>query len=148
MAKYQYDEEEPKRDGIGAIVWVIGAVAVFVCLMMWAIAAHAHVTDENRLWIAQLSEPDKQYLNSQHAPNGVNCCSDADGDETDEDIDFRTQPPTYYVRSAHTNGVWIAVPQEAVLTTPNIHGRPVAWWKQGAPVRSELIRCYAAGAKS
>jgi len=148
MARYQVDDED--RD---VPRWmVLTAVAAGLAILLGsALVAKARITDENRAWIAQLTPADRDYLRNQYRvyPGGgsINCCSEADGEETEQDT--RSDPEGtdhYWVRSAHTDGEWIKVPDDAVLTTPNLHGRTVVWWTYvGAPGKSESIRCMAPG---
>src|ERR1700760_2715775 len=67
------------------------------------------------------------------------CCSDADGSAV-SDVDWKTAGNHYRVR---LDGVWLDVPDEAVITEPNRIGRTMVW-----PIRGYLgtsIRCFMPG---
>jgi hypothetical protein len=51
------------------------------------------------------------------------CCAFADGVSI-QDVDWETQDGKYRVR---LYGEWIAVPEDAVVTEPNIFGSAVVW---------------------
>ena len=88
-----------------------------------------------------------QYANSplkswfDHLASGRGpCCSVADG-ETVSDPDWETKDGHYRVR---LQGAWVDVPEDAVITEPNLSGRTMVW-----PIRYEgggiMIRCFMPG---
>jgi hypothetical protein len=90
---------------------------------------------------------DGRYANSplkpwfDHLASGKGlCCSMADG-ETVSDPDWDSKDGHYRVR---LDGAWIEVPDDAVITEPNLFGRTMVW-----PVRFEgqniEIRCFMPG---
>ena len=90
---------------------------------------------------------DGRYANSplkpwfDHLASGRGlCCSMADG-ETVSDPDWESKDGHYRVR---LEGAWIDVPDDAVITVPNLFGRTMVW-----PVRYEgngvAIRCFMPG---
>jgi hypothetical protein len=90
---------------------------------------------------------DGRYANSplkpwfDHLASGRGlCCSMADG-ETVSDPDWESKDGHYRVR---LEGAWIEVPDDAVITVPNLFGRTMVW-----PVRYEgngiVIRCFMPG---
>jgi hypothetical protein len=68
------------------------------------------------------------------------CCSMADG-ETVSDPDWESKDGHYRVR---LDAKWIEVPDDALITEPNLFGRTMVW-----PVRLEgqsiVIRCFMPG---
>lgn len=93
-----------------------------------------------------LARDDGRYANSQLKPwfdslrSGRGpCCSDADGSAV-SDVDWDSERGHYRVR---LEGVWIDVPDDAVITEPNRAGRAMVWpmWLEGAP----QIRCFIPG---
>ena len=120
-------------------------VAVFMGVMLVQ-PTSARITAENRAWIAQLTPTDRQWFLDQKAPGtGVPCCSEHDGEEVEE----WQVGDHYLVRATRTHGEWVPVPPEAVLATPNLHGRAVVFWKYveaSAMPQNLEIRCFSPGA--
>ena len=118
--------------------WIaLAAALAFLLLAMYAPAVPARDLDGQ--W-AQLPQQQRDWLRKQINPqNKLSCCTEADGEQVDEEI----RAGRYWIQSAKTSGHWIIVPEEVVIKEPNLHGRPVAWWhiKNG---RSEIF-CYAPG---
>jgi hypothetical protein len=82
----------------------------------------------------------RPWFQDQKSPKtGGLCCSEADGNEAQEDI----QNGHYWTTWPAVAPVWYPVPDEVVINGPNKVGRPVVWtyWENGA-VR---IRCYSPG---
>lgn len=72
------------------------------------------------------------------------CCSDADGSAV-ADVDWQSDRGHYRVR---LEGIWIEVPDDAVLTEPNRAGRTMVWpmtSRNGMIVESITIRCFIPG---
>lgn len=67
------------------------------------------------------------------------CCSDADGTAL-SDVDWETSGGHYRV---HINGEWVDVPEDAVITEPNLAGRTMVWpmYRDG----KVQVRCFIAG---
>lgn len=89
----------------------------------------------------------RQWLKDQRVPNGpfkgTSCCSEADGEEVQEDI----RDGHYWIKGGHFPD-WTPVPDEAVIHGPNEWKQPITWWTLSGswaqvPV---VIRCYAPGA--
>jgi hypothetical protein len=82
----------------------------------------------------------RQWFQDQKSPKtGGLCCSEADGNEAQEDI----RNGHYWTTWPAVAPVWYPVPDDVVIKGPNKVGRPVVWtyWENGA-VR---IRCYSPG---
>jgi hypothetical protein len=70
------------------------------------------------------------------------CCSELDGSAV-ADPDWNMQGNHYRVRIA---GHWLDVPDEAMITVPNLSGRAMVWayiWDD--PKEEPTIRCFMAG---
>jgi hypothetical protein len=84
------------------------------------------------------NSPLKQWFDSLKSGKGP-CCSDADGSAV-SDVDWESKEGHYRVR---LDGLWLDVPDEAVITEPNRVGRTMVW-----PIRGYLgitIRCFMPG---
>lgn len=84
------------------------------------------------------ASPLKGWFDSLRSGKGP-CCSDADGTAL-ADVDWRSDNGHYAVR---IDGVWIDVPDEAVLREPNKDGRTIVWPIPG--IAGTTIRCFIAG---
>ena len=78
------------------------------------------------------NSPLKGWFESLRSQKGY-CCAEADGRETEFDM----RDNRYWVP---VNGVWTAVPDEALITEPNKLGRPMLWLDQ-----LDRIRCFIPG---
>jgi hypothetical protein len=108
------------------------------CVLLLALAAPStHARDVDGRYAAQNPEL-HQWFEGLRSGKGP-CCSDADGSAV-SDVDWETAGGHYRVR---LDGVWIEVPDEAVITEPNRIGRTMVW-----PIRGYLgisIRCFMPG---
>lgn len=132
------------------ILYVLVGVAIVVGVLAYYRPAHSH--DWSHQHFAQSTPDQRNWMQRQMRPGTTsNCCSESDGEQVDEEI----RAGSYWVNSRHTRGVWLLVPPEAVITAPNPHGRPVAWFRWVAAdgsfsnvPRSDLsptIFCYSPG---
>ena len=99
-------------------------------------------------------DPDERYKNSplhdwfEHLASRKGlCCSFADGYVV-QDADWESKDEHYRVRVPRTpnseSGIWVEVPDDAVITEPNKAGRTMvgpSYTHQGV-----LIRCFMPGA--
>jgi hypothetical protein len=95
-----------------------------------------------------LARDDGRYANSplkpwfDHLASGKGlCCSIADG-ETVADVDWDSRDGHYRV---HLRGNWIDVPDDAVITEPNLFGRTMVWPTSNAGTQEVIIRCFMPG---
>ena len=103
-------------------------IACLVLLLLTAYVAHAHDFEHGPF--AQYTPKEQQWLKQQKRPGGGSlCCSEADGEQVDEEI----RAGRYWVNSSKTRGEWLLVPTEAVILQPNPQGRPVAWYRWVSP---------------
>jgi hypothetical protein len=97
---------------------------------------------DNGQW-NQKPASDRQWFRDQRSPKtGGLCCTEADGNEAQEDV----RDGHYWTTWPAVSPRWFEVPNDVVIRDPNKAGHPVVWtyYEQG-----ELkIRCYAPGAKS
>jgi hypothetical protein len=82
--------------------------------------------------------PLKPWFDSLKSGQGP-CCSVADGVAV-ADPDWESKDGHYRVR---LDGEWIIVPDDAVITEPNLAGRTMVWPMKGA--RGTSIRCFLPG---
>jgi hypothetical protein len=82
--------------------------------------------------------PLKPWFDSLKSGKGP-CCSVADG-VTVLDADWESREGHYRVR---IDNEWIDVPDDAVITEPNLAGRTVVWPLKGA--QGTTIRCFMPG---
>lgn len=94
---------------------------------------------------AQVDPAKREWFRKQYSPSGYNCCSEADGDEVDEDI----RGEEYWVRwdksiamHPETKG-WMKVPTAVIIPGPNKYG-PIVWWAYSEET-GLTIRCYSPG---
>jgi hypothetical protein len=69
------------------------------------------------------------------------CCSDADGTAL-SDVDWESKDGHYRVR---LNGQWIDVPDNALVTEPNLTGRTMIWLMPQIDGDTIKIRCFMPG---
>lgn len=114
------------------VVIAIGAALTVLafCLSLYLKPAHARDPD-GRYATAPLHD----WFNKLASGKGL-CCSFADGVAI-EDPDIDVKGGHYRVR---LNGEWFDVPDDAVITEPNLIGRAFVWPYQGG------IRCFLPGA--
>ena len=109
-----------------------------ICLgLLFVVPAYA--TDPGGKY-AQANPDMHKWFDGLSAGYG-NCCSVADGRTiADPDID----PTVGHIR-VRIDGVWIDVPDEAVVKGPNRFGQAVVWPSKD-PYGKTYIRCYLPGA--
>jgi hypothetical protein len=86
--------------------------------------------------------PLRNWFENLHSDKGP-CCSDADGTAL-SDVDWKTEQSHYLVR---IEGQWFVVPDEAVITEPNLSGRTMVWpvyYRELDRLRVD-IRCFMPG---
>jgi hypothetical protein len=69
------------------------------------------------------NSPLKDWFDSLNSGKGF-CCSMSDGITLDDD-DVETRGGHYRVRWGHHD--WVDVPDNALITEPNLYGRAVVW---------------------
>lgn len=107
---------------------------ILLCLLAYPAGAH----DDGRY----AGTPLKSWFDALSSGKGL-CCSFADG-VTIKDVDWDTDGGSYRVR---LDGLWIAVPDNAVVTVPNKFGAAVVWpYKDGDGAMQ--IRCFLPGTLS
>lgn len=118
----------------------ISVVSMFVsALALLVLLSIASARDDGRY----AASPLKPWFDSLQSKKGA-CCSDADGTAL-SDVDWTTKDGHFRVR---IEGAWYNVPDEAVLTQPNLSGRTIVWpviYRNGATIRDVEIRCFIPG---
>ncbi len=117
-------------------LWRI-AIASAVAAALLSLTLHS-VAARDRGQYASTSPELKSWFDSLRSGKGP-CCSDADGSAV-SDVDWESSRGHYRVR---LDGVWLDVPDEAVLTGPNRVGRTMVWPLVGTGGTS--IRCFLPG---
>jgi len=125
---------------------VVRSIGLVSSTLLLALVAVANAGEAGRLYAQAQGYSDgiRQWFRDQRVPGKtVSCCSEADGEETSEDI----RGDDYWIRNAKFPE-WTKVPKEAVITEQvNDLGRPVVWWGLGEEGQF-IIRCFSPGAKS
>ena len=106
-----------------------------IALLSVALVQFAHARDPDGRYA---NSPLKQWFDGLRSGKGP-CCSDADGSAV-SDVDWESKEGHYRVR---LDGQWFDVPEEAVITEPNLAGRTMVW-----PIRGYMgvsIRCFMPG---
>jgi hypothetical protein len=110
--------------------------ALFIALTMIPPAAFAR--DDGRY----ANSPLKGWFDSLMSGKGL-CCSMSDGITLDDD-DVETRGGHYRVRWG--NHDWVDVPDDALITQPNLYGRAVVWPEQFTkPWAGVGVRCFIPG---
>lgn len=106
----------------------IATIGVVILLILFVGPARGH--DHGRVL-----SPWYQQLKSGKGP----CCDGSDYNHV-ADVDWKRDGGHYQVR---LEGQWVDVPDEAVLTGPNLDGRTLVWptWSNGL----RAIRCFLPG---
>jgi hypothetical protein len=82
--------------------------------------------------------PEHGWIERAQTPNGLTCCSDADGRPVEARIGAEHWEA--HVTPAHFPGEadrWVQVPENAVIRKPNPLGIPILWLYAG------VVRCFA-----
>ena len=112
---------------------------VIACLLL---SSPVFARDDGRY----AASPLKKWFDGLESRKGP-CCSDADGTAV-SDVDWEFRDDHYRVR---IEGGWWDVPDEAILTVPNLYGRTMVWpviKRDGAKIESIMIRCFILGSLS
>lgn len=109
-------------------------VILFMAILMLS-TLEARGRDDGRY----AQSPLKPWFDSLKSGKGP-CCSDADGSAV-ADVDWESKEGRYRVR---VEGEWYDVPDEALVTVPNLFKRTMVW-----PIKGWgglTIRCFMPGA--
>lgn len=107
------------------VVWAITLISVVLLFMA---VAHAH--DSHR---PELNE----WFMGLHSDGGAWCCN---GDDTTQVDEWESKDGHYRVK---VNGRWLDVPDDAVISKPNLDGQTLVWLKAYPP---NAVRCFMPGA--
>ncbi len=130
---------------------------ILLTLLFLLIATPAAAHDWTHRDFARNTIQQREWLQKQRRPfTKLSCCNEADGEQVDEEIRYDDKGiGRYWIQSKHTRGQWMLVPEEAIIREPNMHGRPVAWFRwvshDGSfaavprPDMTPTIFCYAPG---
>lgn len=109
-------------------------VPILAALFLILIGSQGHSRDDGRY----ANSPLKGWFDSLKSEQGP-CCSDADGNVV-KDADWDSRDGHYRVR---IDGEWMDVPNNAVITEPNLFGRTMVWPMRG--YNGTWIRCFMPG---
>lgn len=115
----------------------LGAPTLCVAALL-SVPLMQSVAARDRGQFANTSPDLKAWFDSLRSGKGP-CCSDADGSAV-SDVDWESNSGHYKVR---IDGMWLDVPDEAVITVPNRVGRTMVWPIQGSS--GTVIRCFMPG---
>jgi hypothetical protein len=123
-------------ENIAAFVFACGFAALLFLLFL-ALTGVVNARDLDGRYANSNLKPWFDSLTSGKGP----CCSNADG-VTVSDPDWEVRDRHYRVR---LDGIWIDVPDDAVITVPNLFGRTMVWpmYHDGTTV----VRCFMPGAE-
>ncbi len=120
------------RNGLWQMALVLAVAGFPVGLAAHDHGPYAHISKELRDWVKALTDKE-----------GNGCCDTADGYPAE--VEWDTEANGYKVR---IEGVWHAVPPNAVIEKPNRMGHAMVWywrkWENG--ISTPQIRCFIAGA--
>lgn len=141
MRRVAYGRESANWQIEFIISWIAGLVVVGIVLaivvgaILMAGSGKAHARDGGQY----AQSPLKSWFDHLRSSKGL-CCSFADGIAI-QDVDWDTDGTHYRVR---IEGVWVVVPDDAVITEPNRFGPAVVWpyWLS----TGIAIRCFMPGA--
>jgi len=111
------------------------AVVAFGAMLMTIQLSHARDPDGR-----YAGTPLHDWFEGLRAGAGP-CCSDSDGNVV-LDGDWESKDGHYRVR---LRGYWIDVPDDRVITTPNLFGRTVVW-PASSVYGIQTVRCFMPGA--
>jgi hypothetical protein len=111
-------------------------LTVFALCVTISVPGYVIARDDGRY----ADSPLKPWFDKLASGKGL-CCSFADGVSV-EDVDWDTQDGHYRVR---LRGLWVEVPEVAIVHEPNRFGPAVVWPYQDA-AGSTQIRCFIPGA--
>lgn len=118
---------------------VLGALVVLLVALSVSYAWPRDLTGK------YAASPLKKWFDGLTSGKGP-CCSDADGTAL-SDVDWESRDGHYRVRIENQ---WWVVPDEAVITEPNLSGKTMVWpvyySSMDGPTRVE-IRCFIVGAQ-
>jgi hypothetical protein len=106
---------------------LVFAFAFLASLIAGVALAHDHARPELNEWMKKLQSRSK-----------VSCCDGRDGTRL-EDADWEIRGTAYWVR---VSGIWLRVPDNAVVTEANIAGTAIVWLSSGY---IKEIRCFMPG---
>lgn len=116
---------------------------LLIILFLISAAAIAHDGDRHDL---------DGWFKSLQNKNNVPCCDGSDALHL-RDVDTETQnkPRSHYrVRIPKRQGglemIWIDVPDDAVIETPNKDGSTIVWPVYSFPAATPYVRCFIPGA--
>ena len=106
-------------------------------------------------WSAQLAQEwgdipsdQKAWFCGVKSPQGVPCCSAADGHKTGYEQRAVSDPKKESGYWVQIKGEWQAVPPEAVVrNTPNPTGSAIVWYVQQGRPDQYYIRCFITDAQ-
>lgn len=106
-------------------------VLLFAAVVLYLAAGSSRARDDGRY----AQSPLKSWFDHLASGKGL-CCSFADGVSV-EDPDWTADGDHFRVK---LEGVWVDVPEDAVITEPNKLGKTMVW-----PTSDGKIRCFMPG---
>lgn len=126
-----------------ALGWLTFAIVSFIALV-FLVTAFCNKVRARDLDGRYAQSPLKPWFDSLRSGKGA-CCSDADGSAV-SDADWETDNGHYRVR---IEDEWYPVPDDAVLTQPNLYSKTVVWPNTTRGLDGKIskmdIRCFMPG---
>jgi hypothetical protein len=116
-----------------AAAYILGVTAAVMC----GLTIPVHAEDHGQF--GKVDPALHAWFNGLASGKGL-CCSFADGQQIN-DVDWDTKDGHYRV---HLNGIWVVIPDDAVVTVPNKFGAAVVWPYSDADGTTK-IRCFLPG---
>jgi hypothetical protein len=136
--------DDGRWDGWVALGWLMVLVGLLTFLMATLLSIRVHARDLDGRYAGT---PLHSWFDSLRSGKGP-CCSDADGTAL-SDVDWESRDGHYRVRVPIAEGSdkseWVDVPEDAILTQPNLSGRTMVWPFYG--YQGLTIRCFIVGAQ-
>ena len=133
------DEKSPENSKHLCARRLKAPLTIGLAVLSVALASHLGQARDGDGRYAKSSPELKAWFEGLKSGKGP-CCSDADGSAV-SDVDWQSGNGHYRVR---LDGLWVEVPDEAVITEPNRIGRTMVW-----PIRDGVgglyIRCFMPG---
>jgi len=120
------------------------------CLLLLSLLGGSPAFARDHGQFADSDEKKREWFQGLNSGKGP-CCADADGntlkDSDWESVRDASKPHVHY--KVFIEQQWVDVPDEAVLTQPNLYGRTIVWPVYSRDISNNVskidIRCFIVG---